>query len=38
VEHLIARGVIKVTKLDGRRQIDRSELDKTIEANTFYEC
>jgi hypothetical protein len=37
VDHLIARGVIEVTKLDGRRQIDRIALDKLIESNTFFE-
>jgi excisionase family DNA binding protein len=37
VDHLIARGSIQVTKLDGKRQIDRTALDKLIEANTFYE-
>ena len=31
VEHLIDRGAIQVTKLDGKRQIDKAELDKLIE-------
>ena len=30
VDHLIARGAIQVTRLDGRRQIDRVALDKLI--------
>lgn len=37
VEHLIVRGTIKVTKLDGKRQIDKSTLDKSIDDHTFYE-
>lgn len=37
VEHLIARGTIPVSKLDGKRQIDRAALDKVIEERTFYE-
>lgn len=38
VEHLITRGAIQVTKLDGKRQIDRSVLDKLIADKTYYEC
>ena len=38
VEHLIARGTIQVTKLDGKRQIDRAALDKLIADSTYYEC
>jgi hypothetical protein len=38
MEHMITRGVIQVTKLDGKRQIDRTELDKLISDRTFYEC
>jgi hypothetical protein len=38
IEHLIARGTIQVTKLDGKRQIDRSVLDKLIVDSTHYEC
>ena len=30
IEHLIDRGRIPVTKLDGKRQIDRTTLDKLI--------
>lgn len=37
VEHTIARGVIQVTKLDGKLQIDRTALDKLISDRTFYE-
>lgn len=37
VEHLIARGTIPVTKLDGKRQIDRAALDKLITSNTYFE-
>ena len=37
VEHLIDRGVIPVTKLDGKRQIDRIALDKLIGDRTYYE-
>lgn len=38
VEHLIARGTIQVTRLDGKVQIDRSSLDKLIDAHTYYEA
>jgi len=37
IEHMIARGTLQVTKLDGKRQIDRSALDKIISDRTFYE-
>jgi hypothetical protein len=37
VEHLIARGAIQVTKLDGKRQIDKFVLDKLISDRTCYE-
>lgn len=37
VEHMIARGVIQVTKLDGKIQIDRIALDKLIVDRTYYE-
>ena len=37
VEHLIARGTLPVTRLDGKRQVDREELDKLISSRTFYE-
>jgi len=36
VEHLIARGILPVTKLDGKRQIDRIALDKLIFENTYF--
>jgi excisionase family DNA binding protein len=36
IEHLIARGVLPVTKLDGKRQIDRIALDKLISENTYF--
>jgi len=38
MEHLIARGVIQVTKLDGKRQLDRAAPDKLISDRTYYEC
>ena len=38
IEHMIARGTLQVTKLDGKRQIDRSALDKLIADRTYYEC
>jgi excisionase family DNA binding protein len=38
VEHLISRGTIQVTKIDGKRQIDKSALDKIIDDHTYYEC
>jgi excisionase family DNA binding protein len=37
VRHLIARGVIPVTKLDGKRQVDRTALDKLISERTRFE-
>jgi len=37
VEHLVARGTIPVTKLDGKRQIDRAALDKLISDLTYFE-
>jgi len=38
VEHLIARGVVPVTRIDGKRQIDRSALDRVIDERTYYEA
>ena len=38
VDHLIDRGVIPVTKLDGKRQVDRAALDKLIEERTYFEA
>ena len=38
IEHLIARGTIPVTKLDGKRQIDRATLDKLISDRTYFEA
>jgi excisionase family DNA binding protein len=37
VERLIERGVIPVTKLDGKRQVDRAVLDKLISDRTYFE-
>jgi excisionase family DNA binding protein len=37
VRKLITRGVLPVTKLDGKRQIDRAALDKLISDNTHFE-
>jgi excisionase family DNA binding protein len=37
VRKLITRGVIPVTKLDGKRQIDRVALDKLISENTHFD-
>jgi excisionase family DNA binding protein len=37
VENLIQRGAIPVTKLDGKRQVDREALDRVIAERTFYE-
>jgi excisionase family DNA binding protein len=37
VEMLISRGVIPVTRLDGRSQIDRDALDKLIADRTYFE-
>jgi excisionase family DNA binding protein len=36
VEHLISRGVLPVTRLDGKRQIDRIALDKLISESTYF--
>ena len=36
IEHLIARGVLPVTRLDGKRQIDRVALDKLISESTYF--
>lgn len=38
VECLIQRGTIPVTKLDGKRQVDREALDKIITERTFFEA
>lgn len=37
VVHLIQRGVIPVTKIGGRMQVDRGALDKVIAENTYFE-
>jgi excisionase family DNA binding protein len=37
VERLIQRGAIPVTKIDGKRQVDRSALDKIISDRTYFE-
>jgi excisionase family DNA binding protein len=37
VERLIQRGAIPVTKIDGKRQVDRAALDKIIADRTFFE-
>jgi excisionase family DNA binding protein len=37
IEHLIASGAIPVTKLDGKRQIDKTALDKLILDRTHFE-
>lgn len=37
VERLIQRGAIPVTKIDGKRQVDRSALDKIIADRTYFE-
>jgi excisionase family DNA binding protein len=37
VERLIQRGTIPVTKIDGKRQIDRSALDRIISERTYFE-
>jgi excisionase family DNA binding protein len=37
VERLIQRGTIPVTKIDGKRQVDRAALDKIISDRTFFE-
>lgn len=37
VERLIQRGAIPVTKIDGKRQVDREALDKIIVDRTYFE-
>ena len=37
VERLIQRGAIPVTKIDGKRQVDRAVLDKIISDRTYFE-
>jgi excisionase family DNA binding protein len=37
VERLIQRGAIPVTKIDGKRQVDRAALDKIISDRTYFE-
>jgi excisionase family DNA binding protein len=37
VERLIQRGTIPVTKIDGKRQVDRTVLDKIISDRTYFE-
>jgi excisionase family DNA binding protein len=37
VERLIQRGAIPVTKIDGKRQVDRASLDKIISDRTYFE-
>ena len=37
VERLIQRGTIPVTKIDGKRQVDRTALDKVIADATYFE-
>ena len=37
LKHMIARGTIQVTKIDGKRQIDQAALDKLIGDYTYYE-
>jgi excisionase family DNA binding protein len=37
VERLIQRGAIPVTKIDGKRQVDRDVLDKIISDRTYFE-
>ncbi len=36
VEQLVKRGVIPVTRLDGKRQVDRIALDKLISDSTHF--
>jgi excisionase family DNA binding protein len=38
VRKLITRGVLPVTKLDGKRQVDRAALDKLISESTHFEA
>jgi excisionase family DNA binding protein len=37
VERLIQRGAIPVTKIDGKRQVDRAALEKIIADRTYFE-
>ena len=37
VRKMITRGVLPVTKLDGKRQVDRAALDKLISDSTHFE-
>jgi hypothetical protein len=37
VECLIQRGAIPVTRIDGKRQVDRTALDKIIADRTYFE-
>jgi excisionase family DNA binding protein len=37
IEHLIQRGTIPVTKIDGKRQVDKAALDKIISDHTYFE-
>jgi excisionase family DNA binding protein len=37
VERLIQRGAIPVTRIDGKRQVDRAALDKIISDRTYFE-
>jgi excisionase family DNA binding protein len=37
VERLIQRGAVPVTKIDGKRQVDRTALDKIIADRTYFE-
>ena len=36
VEQMIKRGTLPVTKIDGKRQIDRLALDKIIKDSTYF--
>jgi excisionase family DNA binding protein len=38
IEMMVARGTIPVTKLDGKRQVDRIALDKLISDRTYFEA
>ena len=37
IEHLIQRGTIPVTKIDRKRQVDKTTLDKIILDHTYFE-
>ena len=37
VENLIQRGAVPVTKIEGKRQLDRAALDKLISDRTYFE-